>query len=52
MGPGSDLSKGTRLELSQAGLSFAREIEQHIYYKELPQPIGSSGVDVVVERMS
>jgi len=36
-------------ELSQAGLSFAREIEQDIYYKELAEPIGTRRADFVVE---
>jgi len=36
-------------EFSQAGLSFAREIEQEIYYKELPEPIGTRRADFVVE---
>jgi GxxExxY protein len=35
--------------MSQAGLSFAREIEQQIYYKDLPQPIGTRRADFVVE---
>lgn len=37
-------------EMRQAGLSFAREIEQHIYYKELPEPIGTRRADFVVEE--
>ena len=36
-------------ELSQAGLSFEREIEQDIFYKELPEPIGTRRADFVVE---
>src|SRR4030095_5621063 len=36
-------------ELSQAGLSFAREIEQCIYYKELQEPIGTRRADFIVE---
>jgi GxxExxY protein len=36
-------------ELSQAGLSFAREIEQEIFYKELIEPIGTRRADFVVE---
>ena len=36
-------------ELGQAGLSFAREIEQDIYYKELIEPIGTRRADFVVE---
>ena len=37
------------LELSRAGLTFAREIEQDIFYKELPEPIGTRRADFVVE---
>ena len=36
-------------EFSQAGLSFEREIEQEIFYKELPKPIGKRRADFVVE---
>ena len=36
-------------ELSQAGLSYAREIEQDIFYKELADPIGTRRADFVVE---
>jgi GxxExxY protein len=36
-------------ELSQAGLSYAREIEQEIFYKELIEPIGTRRADFVVE---
>jgi GxxExxY protein len=36
-------------ELDQAGLSFVREIEQHIFYKDLPEPIGTRRADFVVE---
>lgn len=36
-------------ELTQAGLSFAREIEQEIFYKELIEPIGTRRADFVVE---
>ena len=36
-------------ELSQAGLSFVREIEQEIFYKELREPIGTRRADFVVE---
>ena len=32
-------------ELSQVGLSYAREIEQQIYYKELLEPIGTRRAD-------
>ena len=41
--------KGLAWELSQAGLSFAREIEQYIYYKELQEPIGTRRADFIVE---
>lgn len=37
------------LEMKQVGLEFAREIEQDIYYKELPEPIGTRRADFVVE---
>ena len=36
-------------ELTQAGLSFNREIEQDIIYKELSEPIGTRRADFVVE---
>ena len=36
-------------ELTQAGFSFAREVEQDIYYKELKEPIGTRRADFVVE---
>lgn len=36
-------------EMSLAGLSFAREIEQDIFYKDLPDPIGTRRADFVVE---
>jgi len=36
-------------EFSQAELSFSREIEQDIFYKELPKPIGTRRADFVVE---
>ncbi|MDM9380198.1 GxxExxY protein [Chlorogloeopsis sp. ULAP01] len=37
-------------EMRQAKLEFAREIEQHIYYKNLPKPIGTRRADFVVEN--
>ncbi len=37
-------------ELSQANLSFVREIDQEIFYKELPEPIGKRRADFVVEE--
>ena len=36
-------------EFSQAGVSFSREIEQEIFYKELQEPIGTRRADFVVE---
>ena len=36
-------------ELAQAGLYYAREIEQEIFYKELEEPIGTRRADFVVE---
>ena len=37
-------------EFGQLQLSYAREIEQDIYYKDLPQPIGRRRADFVVEQ--
>ncbi len=37
------------LELTQGGLSYAREIEQGIFYKEFAGPIGTRRADFVVE---
>lgn len=37
-------------EFHQASLNFAREIEQQIYYKNLPEPIGTRRADFVVEE--
>ena len=36
-------------ELHKAGLEFAREINQEIYYKDLEEPIGTRRADFVVE---
>jgi len=36
-------------EMRQAGLAFAREIEQDIFYKDHPEPIGTRRADFVVE---
>jgi GxxExxY protein len=36
-------------EMSLAGLEFAREIDQDIYYKDLSEPIGTRRADFVVE---
>ena len=37
-------------EMSQVELTFNREIEQNIYYKELREPIGTRRADFVVEE--
>jgi len=37
-------------EMGQLGLGFSREIEQHIFYKDLPKPIGTRRADFVVEN--
>ena len=36
-------------EMLQVGLTFSREIEQDIYYKELREPIGTRRADFVIE---
>jgi GxxExxY protein len=36
-------------ELTKFGLSYKREIEQQIFYKDLPKPIGTRRADFVVE---
>jgi GxxExxY protein len=36
-------------EFLEAGLDFAREIEQDIFYKEIKEPIGTRRADFVVE---
>lgn len=36
-------------EMRMAGLEFAREIEQEIFYKQLAEPIGTRRADFVVE---
>ena len=37
------------LELTQSGSSYAREIEQEIFYKDFAGPIGTRRADFVVE---
>ena len=37
------------LEFARVGLTFAREIEQDIFYKECPEPIETRRADFVVE---
>jgi len=36
-------------ELAKAGLAFNRELEMPIYYKDMPDPIGTRRVDFLVE---
>jgi len=38
------------IELERAGLQYQREIEQHIYYKDVSQPIGTRRADFIVEN--
>ncbi len=42
--------QGLAFELEQAGLTFAREVKRDIFYKELPEPIGTRRADFVVEE--
>lgn len=37
-------------EMKQQNLEFAREIEKEIFYKDLPEPIGTRRADFVVEN--
>ena len=37
-------------EMTQVGLTYAREIEQKIFYKNLAEPIGTRRADFVVEE--
>ncbi|MDE0688388.1 MAG: GxxExxY protein [Candidatus Poribacteria bacterium] len=36
------------VEMRKVGLAFEREIEQNIYYKDFPKPIGTRRADFVV----
>ena len=38
------------IEMRKAGLEFVREIEQNIYYKDFPKPIGTRRADFVVAQ--
>ena len=38
------------IEMRKAGLAFDREIEQDIYYKDFPKPIGRRRADFVVSQ--
>ena len=42
--------RGLAFDLTRAGLTFAREVEKGIFYKELTQPIGTRRADFVVEE--
>lgn len=44
------LQRALAYEMHQAGLQFAREIEQHIFYKNLPEPIGTRRADFIIEQ--
>ena len=37
------------VEMRRLGLEFARELEQDIFYKDFPEPIGTRRADFVVE---
>ena len=39
------------LEFKQAGVSYERELEMPIYYRDHPKPIGTRRVDFLVERV-
>ena len=36
-------------EMNKAGLVFVREIKMNIFYKDLPEPIGTRRADFIVE---
>ncbi|MEQ8221438.1 MAG: GxxExxY protein [Candidatus Eremiobacterota bacterium] len=36
-------------EMHKAGLAFVRETEQNIFYKDLPEPVGTRRADFIVE---
>jgi GxxExxY protein len=36
-------------EFEQAGLSFLREFEETIYYKDMPAPLGTRRADFIIE---
>ena len=38
------------VEMRKAGLEFSREIEQNIFYKDFPKPIGTRRADFVVAQ--
>jgi len=45
-----NIQTGLAWEMSHAELSYDREIEQEIYYKDLIDPIGTRRADFVVEE--
>jgi len=36
-------------EMSEMGLAFVREVEMDIFYKDMPEPIGTRRADFIVE---
>ena len=42
--------RGLAVELTRAGLAFAREMERDVFYKDVPEPIGTRRADFVVEE--
>ena len=44
------IKRALAYEMKEAGLSFKREMEQNIYYKDIPKPIGKRRADFVVEK--
>jgi GxxExxY protein len=38
------------IELERIGLNYQREIEQHLYYKDVSRPIGTRRADFIVEN--
>src|SRR5258708_6219448 len=43
--------KALAIELAKAGLSFQRELETSIFYKDVIEPIGARRVDFLVEGL-
>lgn len=37
------------MNYTKSGLTYTREIEQDIFYKDLPEPIGTRRADFIVE---
>jgi GxxExxY protein len=36
-------------EMNKAGLAFVREVEMNIFYKDMPEPIGTRRADFIVD---